>query len=253
MGYSAPGAKTPMEPSPTRAAPEPRPLRSASKLAVLGPGLALFLFIPAVLYLFVAHPRPAGGSVGWSLAAGIGLMLGHRFLARPYMEWVRHRKCLWCNRVPPSASQPAAVPWETVLLRTATGPVEASCCTGHGQPVRRFFAFAHTWRWVLRAGIFLPLLLLLGALAASAAGATPLGRPVPLAFITDLFRLCVGLTVNLAAWGYLTVHPAAAPTEARVPFPAHNFFLLALGPLLWVFRLVGLWWIWQGSRGLVGG
>jgi hypothetical protein len=31
----------------------------------------------------------------------------------------------------------------------------------------------------------------------------------------------------------------------------HNFFLLGLRPLLWIFRLVGLWWIWKGAAGLL--
>ena len=35
-----------------------------------------------------------------------------------------------------------------------------------------------------------------------------------------------------------------APVE--VPFPVHNFFLLGVRNLLWIFRLVGIWWIWQG-------
>ena len=49
--------------------------------------------------------------------------------------------------------------------------------------------------------------------------------------------------MNVAALGYLLVREHA-PIE--VPFPAHNFFLLGVRNLLWIFRLVGLWWIWQG-------
>ena len=62
-------------------------------------GVLLFLFIPLVLYLFVRHPEP----IAASLAAGVGLMLGHRFLARPYMVRAMPRKCVWCNRVLPAA------------------------------------------------------------------------------------------------------------------------------------------------------
>lgn len=53
-------------------------------------GVLLFLFIPVVLFLFVRHPEP----VGASLVGGIVLMLGHRFLARPYMERSLAAKCL---------------------------------------------------------------------------------------------------------------------------------------------------------------
>jgi len=219
------------------------PLRSASPppsaAAVIGLGLLLFLPIPVVLYLFVVHPSP----LVWSLAAGVALMLGHRFVARPYMRWAGPRRCLWCGRVPPRPRAEAKT--EILPLETGGGPFEARCCAGHGASAARFFAFVYAARWPLRLGIFLPLLLLLAALAASAAGAA-----VPLAATTDLFRLLVGITVNAAAWGYLTARPVR---PARVPFPAHNFFLLGVAPLLWVFRLVGIWWIWLGARGLLGG
>ena len=218
------------------AADPPPPAAAAappSRTRVVAAGVGLFLFIPLVLYLYVGHPEPVAASA----AAGVALMLGHRFLARPYMRRVREAKCLWCNRVPPRGAA------ETLVLETAGGAVEARCCAGHGEPAARFFAFVHAWRWVLRAGIFVPLLLLLAALAATAAGLA-----VPLDAATDLFRLAVGLTVNLAAWGWLAARPAR---PARVPFPVHNFFLLGVGPLLWVFRLVGLWWIWKGAAGLL--
>jgi hypothetical protein len=107
----------------------------------------------------------------------------------------------------------------------------------------RFFAFLHAWRWPLRLGIFVPLLFLLVALAASAAG-----QPAPVELATAWFKLVVGVTVNVAAFGYF-----AAPERdaVPVPFPVHNFYLLGVRNLLWVFRLVGLWWIWQGIASLL--
>jgi hypothetical protein len=187
-------------------------------------GVFLFLFIPLVLFLFVRHPRP----VGLSLAAGVLLMVGHRFLARPYMARALAAKCLWCNRALPATS-------ESLELATGAGPLSARCCPGHREPAARFFAFADAWKLPLRAGIFLPLLLLLGSLAAAA-----LGRAVPLPSITALFQLVVGVTVNLAALGPWLGRPVE---RAAVPFPVHNFFLLGVRNLLWIFRLVGIWWI----------
>jgi hypothetical protein len=132
-------------------------------------------------------------------------------------------------------------------LETGSGPLAAHCCPGHLLPAARFFAFVDAWRLLLRAGIFLPLLLLLGTLAAAA-----LGRDVPpasLATITDLFKLIVGVTVNLAALGPFLGTPVP---RARVPFPVHNFFLLGVRNLLWIFRLVGAWWIVQSLVHLLG-
>ncbi len=210
----------------------PTPSGPGAKAAVPGPsvrrlqlaGALLFLFIPLVLFLFVRHPRP----VGLSLAAGVMLMVGHRFLARPYMARALAAKCLWCNRALPAES-------ETLELATGAGPLSARCCPGHREPAARFFAFADALKLPLRAGIFLPLLLLLGSLAATA-----LGRAVPLASITALFQFVVGVTVNLAALGPWLGRPVE---RAAVPFPVHNFFLLGVRNLLWIFRLVGIWWI----------
>ncbi|HXU46068.1 MAG TPA: hypothetical protein VN783_11125, partial [Thermoanaerobaculia bacterium] len=204
-----------------------------SRLFAQGAGLLLFLFIPAVLFLFVRHPAPIGGS----LLAGIALMLGHRFLARPYMEQVRQAKCLWCNRLlPPEA------PSEPLVLESGGERIEARCCPGHRGSAARFFTFLGAFRRPLALGIFAPLLALLAALAAAA-----FGRAGALPQVTAVFQLIVGLAVNFAAWGYLGLRERA---PYAVPFPAHNFFLLGVRNLLWVFRLVGIWWIWVGARAL---
>lgn len=203
-------------------------------------GVLLFLFIPLVLFLFVRHPEP----VGLSLIAGVLLMVGHRRLARPYMERVLPVKCGWCNRILPSGEG------ETLELRSGGKNIQARCCAGHREPAGRFFAFLESWRWPLRLGIFVPLLILLGSLAITAVGA--FGRQVPLADATALFQLVVGITVNLAALGSLLTPARSPATAAAVPFPVHNFFLLGVRNLLWVFRLVGIWWIWIGLRHFLG-
>jgi hypothetical protein len=208
------------------------PQSAPNRLAIYATGVLLFLFIPAVLFLFVRHPEP----VGLSLAGGVVLIIVHRFLARPYMERVLAVKCLWCNRVPPRA------PVE-IELRSGARKLAARCCAEHRQPAAQFFSFLHTWRWPLRLGIFLPLIFLLTALAASAAG-----QPAPVPLATTWFKLVVGVTVNVAALGYFFSREHA-PLE--VPFPVHNFFLLGVRNLLWIFRLVGLWWIWQGVSSVV--
>jgi hypothetical protein len=207
----------------------PRPAR----LAALG--VLLFLFIPLVLFLFVRRPVP----VWLSLLAGVVLMIGHRRLALPYMRWALPWKCVWCNRVLPPADS-AGLAAGTDLLELEAGPhiLSARCCVAHRDPAARFFSFLQAWRWPLRLGIFVPLLVLLLALALTAAG-----RMVRLDAATGFFQLVVGITVNTAALGYLFVRPQA---PLAVPFPVHNFFLLGVRLLLWIFRLVGIWWIWQG-------
>ena len=203
-------------------------------------GVVLFLFIPLVLYFFVRQPEP----LHLSLITGTALMVGHRFLARPYMLAVRGRKCLWCNGAP----RPRR---EALQLLTGRGELVATVCPRHRLPAARFVAFLARFALPLRLGIFVPLLLLLVALAGGAASErgwleTPLAQlpRLLLPLVVAAFQLMVGLTVNFAAWCY----PLAEPVEqARLPFPAHNFFLLGIRNLLWVFRLVGIWWIAVGA------
>ena len=208
-------------------------------------GVALFLFIPVVLFLFVRHPEPIAASLG----AGVALMLGHRFLARPYMEAVRLRKCLWCNGRPrpEAATLPLLVGGRG---RDGAGSeLVAAVCPRHRDSAARFVAFLDRARLPLRLGIFVPLLLLLAALVAAALGGRRWLGPA-----TALFQLLVGITVNVAAFGYLAATPPPDDGEpARPPFPAHNFFLLGIRNLLWVFRLVGIWWIAVGALALARG
>jgi hypothetical protein len=155
------------------------------------------------------------------------------------MERVLPLKCVWCNRILPEESA------GTLLeLRSRGRLLRARTCAAHRLPAAKFFSFLQTWRWPLRLGIFVPLLFLLIALATFAAG-----QPAPVNLATAWFKLVIGVTVNLAAFGYLAAREQA-PLE--VPFPAHNFFLLGVRNLLWIFRLMGLWWIWQGLA-FVGG
>lgn len=209
--------------------PKPSPAEPVSRWLAHGAGVLLFLFIPVVLFLFVRHPEP----VGLSLAAGVALIAVHRFLARPYMARVLPWKCVWCNRLLPEGPAGSALE-----LLTGGKVLRARCCPEHRKPAAKFFTLLHAWRWPLRLGIFVPLLFLLTALAASA-----MGQPAPVSLATAWFKLVVGVTVNVAALGYFA---SREQLPLNVPFPLHNLFLLGVRNLLWVFRLVGLWWIWQG-------
>ena len=200
------------------------------RLVAQGVGALLFLPIPVVLVLFVQQPNPL-----WlSLIAGIGLMMVHRLVARPWMNRVSTHKCLWCNGYLPEENEDEKQGKE-LILSTSGGEVSARVHFGHEDPVLRFFTFVHRFKAGMRLGIFLPLGVLLVALVLAATG-----REVPLTSITRAFQLLIGITVSFGAWGYLTSTPKI---PARPPFPVHNFFLLGLRNLLWIFRIVGFWWI----------
>jgi hypothetical protein len=205
-------------------------------------GVALFLFIPLVLFLFVAHPSPVAVSVG----AGLLLIAGHRLLARPYMLATRQLKCIWCNRFfthggsARSSGARAGEPAVELVQDGAQTPLVLFACAAHVEPTRRFFAFVDRCRQPLRIGIGLPLGLLLGSLFAFSFGVGDWTGSA-----TALFRLAVGLSVQLAAVGPWLGAPRA---RSRAAFPPHNFSLLGVRAILWIFRLVGLWWIVAGAR-----
>jgi len=204
-----------------------------SPLRVHLTGIGLFLFIPVVLFLFVRHPAP----IGASLAAGVVLMLGHRFVAAPWAASVRDRRCLWCAKVLDNGA-----PRARFEVRSGASTLAFVACPSHEAPARRFLDWVDRRRRPLRLGIGLPLVALLVALGLAASG-----RPDATPIATETFRLVVGLTVHLAALGPRLGRPDTTP---RAAFPLHNFSLLGVRALLWIFRIVGVWWIVGGAMGL---
>ncbi len=201
-------------------------------------GVLLFLFIPLVLFLFLGQPL----GPGWSVAIGVAIMLGHRFVAAPWMAKFADVRCLWCGRV--GASVPMSV--------TAQGRTWAmvACGETHAARVTRFLSFVWRFRAAIGVGIFLPLAWLLLASLAEA-----FGRPLlPHAINASIFRGVVAATVVTAATvPFALAGGTPAPQGLRCPFPLHNLFLLGIGNTLWVFRIVGAWWLADGAWRLIRG
>jgi len=112
-------------------------------------GAALFAFIPLVLFLYLQHPL----GPGLSLALGLVLMFGHRFVAAPWMTAHAGERCLWCGRALAGGSSPLAV---------RSGGAErrmAACDPDHKSKAARFLAFVTAARVPIGLGIFAPLLL----------------------------------------------------------------------------------------------
>jgi len=200
-------------------------------------GILLFLFIPLVLFLLLR--QPAGP--GWSVAIGLAIMFGHRFLATPWMAKFADVRCLWCGRVGAGRA-----------LRVVSGGREwqMTVCSGsHATLVARFLRFVFRFRVPIALGIFVPLAWLVLASLASAAG-WPL---LPHGTNALIFRVVVAATVVLASLLPLLPTPASQGSRPsspqpplRCPFPLHNFFLLGVRNVLWVFRIVGAWWLVDG-------
>jgi hypothetical protein len=191
-------------------------------------GVALFLFIPLVLCLFLRQPL----GPGWSVAAGLLVMAGHRFVAEPWAAKFADVRCLWCGRVGASLAI-------DVVAGGRTWPMRA-CSDHHAAMARRFLGFVFRFRIPIALGIFAPLAWLLAASLADAAGHPVLPRETN----ALVFRVVVASTVVLASLSPLL--PAGAgrrDSPVRCPFPLHNLVLLGIGHTLWIFRLVGAWWL----------
>ena len=196
-------------------------------------GAALFAFIPLVLYLYLQ--LPLGPSL--SLAAGAGIMLSHRFVAAPWMDRHGRERCLWCGRSLQSGEP----------IEIAAGGIRhalAVCGPAHRDLTGRFFTFVARFRLPIAAGIFLPLLLLLAGTLALAVGHPFIQRE----WNNLQFRMVVAFTVAGTSLAYLMVRRPAQPLGC--PFPLHNLFLLGVRNTLWVFRIVGAWWLAAGIRTL---
>ena len=192
-------------------------------------GAALFAFIPLVLYLYLQLPlRP-----GPSLTLGLVLMFGHRFIAAPWMARHATERCLWCGRGGELAER-----FEVEAARRRW--TVAACGPAHRDWSARFLGFAARFKVAIGAGIFLPLGLLLIGTAALALG-LPL---IPLEWNRLQFKLLVAATVVGASLAYR--NQPLPPGPLICPFPLHNLFLLGVRQTLWVFRLVGVWWLVTG-------
>lgn len=198
-------------------------------------GILLFAFIPLVLFLFLRQPL----GPGWSVALGLVLMVGHRFVAAPWVAKFSDVRCLWCGKV--GSGRPLPVSTGGGVWRMNT------CGEAHAQSVARFLAFIVRFKVPIAVGIFVPLAWLVGASFAAAAG----HQVMPHIIDALIFRVVVAATVVTAAVapfvlranGQRRQHDAPADAPLVCPFPVHNFALLGLGYTLWVFRIVGAWWL----------
>jgi hypothetical protein len=198
-------------------------------------GLVLFLPVPIVLWLFTRLPL----GVGASLAVGSLLVVTHRLYARPFALSGAVRRCLWCGAAAPDGT--------IVAIEEPLGHTRwRACAGGHADALARVLGFAERHALALRVGILGTLALFLPA--ALLAGASRLGA-LTVFDATALFRLGIAVTVLPLGWlGGRMGRAAAAPP--RVPFPVHIQALVGTRVVLWLFRLVGLFWLVMGMRHL---
>lgn len=210
---------------------------STARLRLLG--LALFLPVPLVLALFTRQPL----GVGASLALGLLVMASHRSYARPFALRHAAARCLWCGG--------AALGGPELALREPLGAtLWRACGEGHRDSLQRVFTWAGRRGRLLQAGILGGLLLLLALAPLAARG---WAGPLQPADAVAVFQLLVASSVlPLSLLGPReTLRAGSAAPPPEVPFPVHIQALVGTWAVLWLFRLVGLLWLWSGLRRLL--
>ena len=199
-------------------------------------GLLLFLPVPVVLALFTRQPLGP-----WpSLALGVLVMATHRLYARPFALARRDGRCLWCG------SRAGAGP--SFELREPDGVTSWRACSAqHEELARRTLGWAAAHGHFLAAGILGSLAAFLALAAAVASGRA---RGIEMADAVAVFRLGVALSVLPLGWLGPSRGPAASADRA-LPFPVHIQALVGTLWVVWLFRLVGLWWLVAGALRVV--
>jgi hypothetical protein len=199
-------------------------------------GLLLFLPVPLVLALFTRQPLGTGAS----LALGVLVMATHRAYARPFALARARRRCLWCGGAAPDT--------EGIELREPLGVTSwRACGPAHRERAARTLGWAAAHRRLLQGGILgalLAFLVLAPVIASGRGGGLVMGDAVA------LFQAGVAVSVLPLGWlGPTRGRPLTA--EQLLPFPVQIQALLGTLFVVWLFRLVGLWWLALALRQLV--
>ena len=187
-------------------------------------GILLFLFIPLVLYLFLQHPF----GVPASFAIAIAIMVGHRFVARPFFLRNTGIRCFWCGRTSKTR--------EKIQVKSGTVVAIELCEQNCSRPAKQFFDFTFRYRVWLRLGIFLPLLWYIVTMVLNDLGIWSF----PNEWNRFIFQFFIATSVVLISFAYRTGMETSDPV---FPFPIHNLSLIGAKNTLLVFRYVGIWWL----------
>jgi hypothetical protein len=201
-------------------------------LSIYLTGVLLFLFIPLVLFLFLRYPM----GVRLSFLIAISLMLGHRFVAIPFMNRYRLKRCLWCGKT--------ERPRTNLEVHAGKSLQFEFCKNGCFSNAKRFFDFCNRYKTLLRIGIFIPLLWYLITMMMVSYELFSF----PYDWNNFIFRFFIACSVVAISFLFKTGHEVSNP---HFPFPIHNLFLLGIRNTLMVFRLVGIWWILAGLYFLI--
>jgi hypothetical protein len=200
-------------------------------------GLALFLFIPVVLYLFLVQPlHPLG-----ALLAGIVIMFAHRFIAAPFVDAHLDKRCVWSGaEIAPGCGYKVNSSGQVRTFNSYSDDVR--------DQAGRFFTFAQKFAWPLRIAILAPLAFYLVMESLRLAGHEITSHEINVL----VFRGMIGLTTLTTFIAYRFVTPIPhMKGPVNFPFPVHNVALLGIAWTLLVFAGVGAYWVFRSVQTLI--
>ena len=199
-------------------------------------GLLLFLFIPLVLWLFLAQPvHPLA-----ALLLGIALMFAHRLVAAPFVDKHLDKRCVWSGaEIAPGCSYKIE---SSGKVRSFNAMTDA-----HRDRAARFFTFAQKFAWPLRVAILGPLAFYLAMELLRLLGREVTSHELNAA----IFQGLIGLTTLTTFVAHRFVEPIPhMKGPVKFPFPVHNVALLGVFWTLLVFAGVGAWWLYSAAMRL---
>jgi hypothetical protein len=161
-------------------------------------------------------------------------MFGHRFIARPYMLRNINKRCIWSGKG--LKKNPSSF-----ILRSKKGDLTLYAkTTSNKENAVRFFNFVDSARIFLKPAILGTLTWYLCSVIIGEIN--PDWQYLKRDLFVQIFKLVIAVSVLLGSFLY-KIGKTVEPVNAV--FPVHNFFLLGIRWILWVFRIVGAWWIVQ--------
>lgn len=191
-------------------------------------GLLLFSFIPMTLYIMLVLPF----GIIMSLLIAIMMIALHRFIARPYLMNHKMHKCFWCNKVSEKMYD-----YDIEIFQGQSRFNFKACREVCYKELNNFFSFTGAYGGIVKWSILIPLILYFIGTLFLATGYYQWDIKWNKAF----FKGMIALSVILISFVY------KIPVKSKVlsfPLPIHNLSLLGIRNTVWIFRLVGAWWIY---------
>jgi hypothetical protein len=191
-------------------------------------GVLLFLFIPIVLFLYLTFPI----GVIPSILLGIFLMFGHRFIARPFMMKNLAKRDIWDGSV---------IKVRSYSFDIVDSKERFKFYSNNGKNMEnsiKFFNFIRKHRVIIGPAILATVFWYLISVLISEI--FPSLRYLSNDTMITIFKLLISITVVAVSFIY-RLGSTTVPVQSV--FPSHNLFLLGIRWTLWIFRLVGFWWL----------